>query len=84
MLARNHAAELQHLREQFIQRPLRLLAHGRLAVITVRHDVDVHVAIARVTEAGDRKSRSFRERFRKFHQIHQPAARHDDVLIQLR
>src|SRR5438876_6013692 len=56
VFARNHAAPGEHLRKKFIQSALHFLAHGRVTIETISHDVDVNVSIAGVTETGDRKS----------------------------
>ena len=31
-------------------------ANGRVAIVAVRHDIDVNVAVARMTKARDRES----------------------------
>ena len=56
VFAGDNAAPLQDLREELIQRALDFLTHRSLAIVTVGHDVDMHVAITGMTKTGDRKS----------------------------
>ena len=56
MLTRDHTAPSQHLCEEIVQRVLDPFAHGGVAIVPVRHDVDVNVAVPGVTKAGDPKS----------------------------
>src|SRR6266446_5661491 len=56
MLARDHAAPGQHLCEKFVESAVNFVAHGRIAIETISHDVDVNVAVAGMTETSDRKS----------------------------
>ena len=81
MLARDHAAEPQHLREELIEHPLRSLSHPRVPIIPVRHNVDVHVPVAGMTETRDWKC-SFSKPFREFDQLDELASRHDDILVR--
>src|ERR1700730_7170090 len=78
---RDDTAPLQHLCEKLIECALDLFAHGRIAIVSVGHNVDVHIAIAGVTETSDWKS-VFRLQFlREFDKIDNATARYDDVLI---
>ncbi len=55
MLSGDDTAPLQDLGEQFIQR--RLNPNANLPALVIgRHDVDVNIAVTRVTEASDGKS----------------------------
>ena len=56
MLAGNYAAPGQHLREKIVECALDFVANGRVAVVPVRHDVDVNVAVTGMTKARDRES----------------------------
>lgn len=47
------------------------------------HDVHMDIAITSMTKTGHRKATLSLQFLRKINQIHQPAARHNDVLIQL-
>ena len=56
VLARDHAAPCKHLLEKVIERAIDFFAHGDIAVVTVRHDIDMDIAVTGVAEAGDWKS----------------------------
>src|SRR6266536_1646859 len=56
VLARDHAAPCKHLLEKVIERAIDFFSDGSVAVVTVRHDIDMNVAVTGVAEAGDRKS----------------------------
>ena len=83
MFSSDHTAPGEDLCEQFIQRPLDPLAHRRILVIR-RHDVDVNIAVARVTKSGDGKTVTRLQVGGELDQIDQPAPRHHNVLIQFR
>ena len=83
MFAGDHAAPRENLREKFIERLLDFRADGWVVVIR-SHDVDVNVAIAGMAESRDGKSVPRLQLARELDQINEPAARHDDVLVQFR
>ena len=69
MFACDHAAPRQHLRKKIVKRAFDLFAHSSVAIVAVRHDVDVNVSVSGVTKAGDRKSMFRLQRLGEFHQI---------------
>ena len=56
VLTRDHAAERQDLREQFIQSALRSFPHSGITIVTLRHDVHVNVPVSGMTKTRDRES----------------------------
>ena len=74
----------EHLCKKIVERVLDLFAHTGIAIVSVCHDVDVNVAVAGVTKAGDRESMFYLEPLREFHQVHKMTPRHDDVFVQFR
>src|SRR5439155_27071544 len=56
VLAGNYATPCQHLCEKIVQRVLDFFPNGRVAIVALRHDIDVNVAVARMTKARDRES----------------------------
>src|SRR5262245_27350457 len=82
MFAGDDAAPGENLRKQIIERALHAFANGDLAIIAIRHDVDVNVSITGMAKAGDRKSGFCAQSLRKLDKIDDAAPRHDDVLIQ--
>src|SRR6058998_2640027 len=56
VLAGNDPAPAQHLGEKIIERALDFFANDSVAIVPIRHDVDVDVAVPGVTKARDRKS----------------------------
>jgi hypothetical protein len=56
VFACNHAAPRQHLCEKIVEGALDFFANGRVAIVSIRHDVDVNVAVSSMAEAGDGKS----------------------------
>src|SRR6266481_971013 len=51
VLAGNYATPCQHLCKKIVQRVFDFFANGRVAIVAVRHDIDVNVAVARMTKA---------------------------------
>src|ERR1700730_8917732 len=76
MLAGDNTAPLQHLCEKLVECALDLFANGRLAIVSVGHDVDVHVAIACVTKTSDWKSVFHLQFLRESDKIDNAAARY--------
>jgi hypothetical protein len=56
MLASDYTAPGQYLFKKIVERALDFVANGRVAVVPVRHDVDVNVAVTGMTKARDRES----------------------------
>src|SRR4051794_16315218 len=56
VLARDHAVPGQYLGEEFVQGCVHLPLHLAVGVVVRRHDVDVNIAVARMTEAGYREA----------------------------
>src|SRR5689334_21866346 len=56
VFASNDTTPRQYLSEKIIERMLNFFAHGVVAIVSVRHDIDVNVAVAGMAEARDRKS----------------------------
>ena len=56
VLAGNYSTPCQHLCEKIVQRVLDLFANGCIAIVSISHDVDVNVAVTRMTKARDRES----------------------------
>src|SRR5205814_8335614 len=83
MFAGNYAAPSQHLSEKIVERVVDLFAYRGVATVTIRHDVDMNVAVPGVTETGDRKSILSLQFLREFDEIDQTTARHDHILVQL-
>ncbi len=84
VFARDHSTPCQHLGEKLIQRRLNFFTNFRLAIISVRHDIDVNVPVSGMTETGDRKSMFRACSFSgKLDEIDHAAARDDNVLVQL-
>jgi len=81
MLAGNYAAPGQHLCEEIVERVFDFFAHNCVAIVTIRHDVDVNVAVPGVTETGDWKSILSLQCLREFHEIDQTTAWHYDILV---
>lgn len=81
VFARNHAAPSEHLREKFVERVFYSLTNSGIAIILVRHNVYVNVAVAGVTETRDRKTVLRAELLGEFDKIDNATARDDDVLI---
>src|SRR5947199_4865824 len=66
VLARDYAAPRQHLRKKIVERLFHFVAHDRVTIISIRHDVHMNVAVAGVTETGDGKSVFFLKRSCEF------------------
>ena len=81
MFAGDGAAPRQHLTEQFIERGGRTPFCARLG--EVNHHVRVDIAVARMTKAGKLQLVFLLQTRGQREQVFQPAARYDDVLIQL-
>ena len=67
VLARDYAAPFQHLIKKIVERLINFFSHGRVTIISIRHDVDMNIAIAGVTETGDGKPMFCLQRLREFH-----------------
>ena len=81
MFAADGAAPGNDLREKFIQRGFGALLGARLG--QVHHDVGVDVAVAGVAETGDGQAVFLLQPGGELEQVFQPAARHDDVFVEL-
>src|SRR5947209_11318460 len=81
VFACDDAAKHENLGEQFIEGPFRSSPDFGFSVVTAGHDVDVHVAVAGVPEAGDRKTGSLRDRLCESNQVDEPAPGHDNILV---
>src|SRR4030095_2260327 len=81
VFACNHTAPSEDLRKKIVERALNLFADGMVAIVSVRHDVDVNIAIAGVAEAGNRESMLCLQLLGELHQIDQMTSRHNDVLV---
>src|SRR4029453_18524092 len=75
VLTSNYAAPSQHLCEEIVERVLDLFAHRGVAIVTIRHDVEVNVAVPGVTETGNRKSILRLQCLLEFNEIDQTTAR---------
>ncbi len=84
VFAGNHAAPRQNLREKFVESAIDFFAHGCLTIVPIRHDVDVNVAVAGVTETRDRKSMFVLQLLRELDKIDNTTSRNDHVLVQFR
>src|SRR5438105_3000537 len=81
VFAGNDAAPGQDLLKQFVESALHFFAHGGISIVTIRHDVDMNVAVASMAETRDWKSRLRAQSFRELDKIDNAAARHDHVFI---
>src|SRR4051812_33762249 len=83
MFARDDTTPGQHLGEQFVQGAFDPRTNSRRFVVC-GHDVDVNIAIARMTEAGDREPVLTLQGSGEVDKIDNPAARDDHILVQFR
>src|SRR5262245_25360308 len=74
----------QYLRKKIVERALDSVAHGRIAIVSVCHDVDVNIAVSRMAEASDRESMLCLQPLGEFDQIDETTAWDDDVFVQFR
>ncbi len=81
VLAGDRALPGDDLGKQFVQSPLAAPLGARL--VEINHDIGVDVAIPRVAETGDAQAVLALEARGEGEQVFQPAARDDDVLVQL-
>src|SRR6266487_7153652 len=56
VLACDHSAPRQHLRKKIIERLFQFVAHDRVTIISIRHDIDMNVSVTGMTKTGDRES----------------------------
>src|SRR5437879_2329685 len=80
VFACDHTPPRQHLSKKIVERALDLFSDSRVAIVSIRHDVDVNVAVPGMTEAGDRESMLCLQLVGEFHEIDEMTARHDHVL----
>lgn len=83
MLAGDHAAPCKDLRKKFIEREADFGVDRFVGVVVRGHDVHVDISVAGVTKTRDRIAIFFAQIRREFSQVHKPAARDDDVFVQL-
>ena len=82
MLARNRSSPGHDLREKLVQRGLGAGANLRVVVIA-DHYIDMDVAVAGMSETGNRESAARLESLGEFDQIDELATRNNDILVQL-
>jgi len=81
MFAADGAAPRNDLGKEFIERGFSALLGALL--VQVHHDVGVDVAIAGMAETRDGQTMLLLQSRGELEQIGQPAARHDDVFVEL-
>src|ERR1041385_2465490 len=52
----DHTAPRQYLLKEIVECALNLCTHSAVTIVTIRHDVDVNIAVSGVAKAGDRES----------------------------
>src|SRR5262249_57156558 len=82
VFARDYTAPGQDLRKKIVERALDFVTHGRIAIVSVRHDVDVNITVSGMAEASDRESMFCLQPLGEFHQIDEATAWDDDVFVQ--
>src|SRR5204862_6853521 len=80
----DHTAPRQYLSKKIVKRALHSFADSRIPIVTVRHDIDVNVAVPRMPEAGDRESMLGLQFVGEFDKIYEMTPRHDNVFVQFR
>ena len=82
MLAGNHTSPREHLCEKFIEGGINFFTHARVAVVTIRHDINVNVAITCMAKTCNGKSMLRLKLLDELDKIDNVTARHDHILIQ--
>ena len=83
MFTGNHTAPPKYLGEKIIEGFLDPDRHRRVIIVR-NHDIDMNVAVTRMTKGCDRKSMANLQVASKIDQIDQSATGHNNVLVQLR
>src|SRR5262249_5706619 len=84
VFACDYTAPGQDFRKKIVERALDFVTHGRIAIVSVRHDVDVNITVSGMAETSDRESMFCLQPLGEFHQIDEATAWDDDVFVQFR